>query len=397
MTFRKLEDADVKGLRVLVRVDFNVPVSGGVITDGTRLRAAMPTIEDLQARGAKTILLSHFGRPKGERVASMSLAPVAPVLGALLGSDVTFVEDCIGAAAEQAVAAMKPGDVLLLENTRFHAGEQKNDPALACQIADLGDAFVSDAFSVTHRAHASTVGVAQHLPSYAGKAMARELTHLQKALGTPRHPVLAVVGGAKVSTKIDLLQNLVTKVDMLCVGGGMANTFLHALGKPVGASLCEAGLADTARTIMTTATQNDCALLLPLDVVVAQKFEANAPHQTLGFDGVGETDMILDAGPQSIDALKAAMDTANTVIWNGPLGAFELTPFDAATNAAARYCAELTRAGKLISVAGGGDTVAALNKAGAAGDFSFISTAGGAFLEWMEGKALPGVEVLKNK
>ncbi len=396
MAFRTLDDADVKGQRVLVRVDFNVPMHGGRVSDDTRLRAALPTINDLRGRGAKVILLSHFGRPKGERVADMSLAPVAPVLADLLGAPVGFAADCVGEAAQAAVAAMSPGDVLLLENTRFHKGEQKNDPALGRALADLGDLFVLDAFSSAHRAHASTVGIAKFLPAFAGRAMQRELEHLEKALGQPKHPVLAVVGGAKVSSKIDLLQNLVAKVDMLCIGGGMANTFLHALGKPVGASLCEKDLADTARAIMTSAVRNDCEILLPIDVVVATEFAANAPHRSVGLDDVGEKDMILDAGPQSVVALNAAMDRAKTVIWNGPLGAFELTPFDAATKAAARHCADLTRAGKLVSVAGGGDTVSALNQAGAADGFTFISTAGGAFLEWMEGKALPGVEALKS-
>ncbi len=397
MAFRTLNDADVEGKRVLVRVDFNVPMKERVVSDDTRLRSALPTIQDLQIRGAKVILLSHFDRPKGERVASMSLAPVAPALGKLLGSKVTFANDCVGAPAQSAIAAMGPGDVLLLENTRFHPGEQKNDPALARRMADLGDLFMLDAFSVTHRAHASTTGIAHYLPSYAGKAMARELEHLQKALGEPRHPVLAVVGGAKVSTKIDLLQNLVEEVDMLCVGGGMANTFLHALGKPVGASLCEKDLAFTANAIMAAAKTAGCQVLLPIDVVVAQKFEAGVSSRTCSLDEVGDKDMILDAGPKSVAVLKTAMDTARTVIWNGPLGAFELSPFAAATDAAALYCADLTRAGKLVSVAGGGDTVSALNKAGAADGFSFISTAGGAFLQWMEGKALPGVDVLKIK
>ncbi|PHS23039.1 MAG: phosphoglycerate kinase [Robiginitomaculum sp.] len=396
MAFRTLDDADVKGQRVLVRVDFNVPMQGGRISDDTRLRAALPTINDLRGRGAKVILLSHFGRPKGERIANMSLAPVAPVLADLLGASVGFAADCVGDAAQAAVAAMAPGDVLLLENTRFHSGETTNDPTLARAMADLGDLFVLDAFSSAHRAHASTVGIAQYLPAFAGRAMQRELEHLEKALGKPQHPVLAVVGGAKVSSKIDLLQNLVARVDILCIGGGMANTFLHALGKPVGASLCEKDLADTAGTIMTSAVRNDCEILLPVDVVVAQEFVANAAHQTVGLDHVGEKDMILDAGPASVAALNAAMDRAKTVIWNGPLGAFELPPFDAATRAAARHCAQLTRAGKLVSVAGGGDTVSALNQAGVSNDFTFISTAGGAFLEWMEGKALPGVEALKS-
>jgi phosphoglycerate kinase len=396
MAFQTLQDADVKGQRVLLRVDFNVPMQGGRVTDDTRLRAALPTINALRAGGAKVILLSHFGRPKGEPVADMSLAPVAPVLGQLLDAPVSFAADCVGPPAQKAVASMGPGDVLLLENTRFHPGEQDNDPAFARQLAALGDVFVMDAFSASHRAHASTVGIAAFLPAFAGMAMQRELEHLQQALGNPQHPVLAVVGGAKVSSKIDLLQNLVARVDMLCIGGGMANTFLYALGHKVGASLCEKGLSETAQAIMQAARQNQCDILLPVDVVTAQEFTAHAPHQIVGLDDVGEKDMILDGGPKTVLALKAAMDRAKTVIWNGPLGAFELPPFDTATNEAARYCASLTKAGKLVSVAGGGDTVSALNKAGAADGFSFISTAGGAFLEWMEGKALPGVDVLKK-
>ena len=394
--FKRLTDAgDVRGKRVLVRVDFNVPMSDGVITDDTRLRRALPTINWLREHGAKVILLWHFGRPKGERIAAMSLAPVAPALAKLLGVPVAFANNCIGAAAQKAVAALQDGDVLLLENTRFHGGEQTNDPAMAQALAGLGDMFVNDAFSAAHRAHASTVGVAHVLPSYAGLALGRELEHLQKALGKPRRPVLAVVGGAKVSTKIDLLQNLVGQMDRLCVGGGMANTFLYAQGHDVGASLCEKDLADTARAIMDAAKAASCALLLPVDLVVAKTFAAHAPHRTCGLDDVAADEMILDVGPQSVAKLDAAMDSSKTVIWNGPLGAFELPPFDAATMAAARHCAALTEAGKLVSVAGGGDTVAALEQAGVVDKFSFVSTAGGAFLEWMEGKPLPGVEALR--
>ncbi len=394
--FRRLEDMHVEGKTVLVRVDFNVPVQEGVISDDTRLRAALPSLDWLRERGARVVLLSHFGRPKGHRIADMSLAPVAPALAGLLGEPVAFADDCIGAVAQKAVAALSPGAVLLLENTRFHSGEATNDVDFATQLAALGDIFVNDAFSCTHRAHASTEKLARLLPSCAGLALARELDHLDQALGHPRHPVLAVVGGAKVSTKIDLLKNLVSRVDILCVGGGMANTFLHAMGKPVGASLCEADLADTARQIMDNAAAASCTLLLPVDVVVAQKFAAHAPHRTCGLDEVAEAEMILDAGPHSVAALNKAIDGAQTVIWNGPLGAFELEPFDAATVAAARHCAHRTKTAGLVSVAGGGDTVAALNAAGVAADFSFVSTAGGAFLEWMEGKSLPGLEALKS-
>ncbi len=396
MTLRRIQNADVKGKRVLVRVDFNVPVQNGKVADDTRLRAALPTINWLRDHGAKVILLSHFGRPRGEYVPSMSLEPVAPVLARLLGAPVGFAADCAGPVVQKAIAALHDGDVLLLENTRFHPGETRNDPALARAMADLGDLFVNDAFSASHRAHASTVGVAHLLPAYAGLALQNELEHLQKALGHPQHPVLAVVGGAKVSTKISLLQNLIERVDTLCIGGGMANTFLFAQGHDVGASLCERDLADTARAILAAAKGAKCEIILPRDVVVAQEFAAHAPHRTCALDAVGAKDMILDAGPQTVSLIERAMDKAKTVVWNGPLGAFELPPFDAATMAAARYCAKLTLAHKLVSVAGGGDTVAALKHAGVAQDFSFVSTAGGAFLEWMEGKALPGIVVLEQ-
>jgi phosphoglycerate kinase len=393
--FRRLDDADLNGKRALVRVDFNVPMANGAVSDDTRLRAALPTIEALRKGGAKVILLAHFDRPKGKRVPEMSLRPVAAPLSQLLGAPVAFADDCIGAAAQAAVAAMQPGDVLLLENTRFHAGEEKNDPALAAEMAKLGDLYVNDAFSAAHRAHASTEGLARLLPAYAGKAMERELDYLERALGTPQRPVLAVVGGAKVSTKIDLLQNLVGKVDMLAVGGGMANTFLFAKGLPVGKSLCEKDLADTARTIMAKAQESGCRILLPSDVATAREFRANVEHHHVHAAHVAADDIILDAGPETVAALCQAMDVAKTLIWNGPLGAFETPPFDQATMAAARAAAERTRHGKLIAVAGGGDTVAALNMAGIAEDFTFISTAGGAFLEWMEGKPLPGVEALR--
>jgi phosphoglycerate kinase len=394
--FRRLDGVDLNGKRALVRVDFNVPMAAGTVTDDTRLRAALPTIEALRKAGAKVILLAHFDRPKGKRVESMSLKPVAPALAKLLGAPVAFADDSTGPVAEAAVAAMKPGDVLLLENTRFHAGEEKNDPALAAEMAKLGDLYVNDAFSAAHRAHASTEGLARVLPAFAGKSMERELDYLDRALGDPKRPVLAVVGGAKVSSKIDLLQNLVTKVNMLAVGGGMANTFLFAKGVAIGKSLCEKDLADTARAIMATAEKSGCRILLPSDVATAREFRANVEHHHVHVAHVAADDIVLDAGPETVAALTRAMDEAKTLIWNGPLGAFETPPFDQATMAAARAAAERARHGKLIAVAGGGDTVAALNQAGVAGDFTFVSTAGGAFLEWMEGKPLPGVEALKG-
>ncbi|MBL8549366.1 MAG: phosphoglycerate kinase [Hyphomonadaceae bacterium] len=401
MQFRRIDDANaqgsIKGKRALVRVDFNVPMQDGRITDDTRLRAALPTIEALRKQGAKVVLLAHFGRPKGKRDLTQSLGPIAEPLSELIGAPVKFVSDCVGESAAQAIASAPEGGVILLENTRFHAGEEKNDPELAKQMAALGDLYVNDAFSAAHRAHASTEGIARLLPAYAGRSMQAELEHLDKALGTPVRPVLAVVGGAKVSTKIDLLQNLVGKVDMLAVGGGMANTFLFAKGLEVGKSLCERDLADTARAIMAAAEKSGCKILLPGDVVVAQKFEANAPHQHVRAAHVAGEDLILDAGPESVHALNAAMESAKTLIWNGPLGAFETPPFERATLDAARHAASLAQAGKLTAVAGGGDTVAALNMAGVTEKFSFVSTAGGAFLEWMEGKELPGVAALAAK
>ena len=396
MRFRRLEEApDLAGKRALVRVDFNVPLQNGKVSDDTRLRAALPTIDFLRAKGAKVILAAHFDRPKGKRVPEMSLQPVAGALAELIGAPVRFAADCVGAQAAAAVADMAPGDVLMLENTRFHAGEEANDPGFSAAMAALADLYVNDAFSAAHRAHASTEGVARILPAYAGKGMERELDHLQKALGDPVRPVLAVVGGAKVSTKIDLLQNLVAEVDMLAVGGGMANTFLAAKGLEVGKSLCERDLLDTARAIMVTAAASGCRLLLPEDVVTAREFRAHAPARTGPSTQVQPDEMILDAGPKTVAALAAAMETARTIIWNGPLGAFETPPFDAATMEAARIAGRLAKAGRVVAVAGGGDTVAALNQAGAADDFTFVSTAGGAFLEWMEGKPLPGVEALK--
>lgn len=395
MSFRSIETADVAGRRVLVRVDLNVPMQDGVVSDDTRLRAVVPTIQLLAERGARVILLAHFDRPKGKRVLSMSLAPIAPALAAVLGQPVAFADDCIGPEAAVAVAALADGGVLLLENTRFHAGEESDDPVLAAGMAALGDLYVNDAFSAAHRAHASTHGIARLLPAYAGLSMARELTWLEKALGKPQRPVLAVVGGAKVSTKIDLLRNLVGKVDVLAVGGGMANTFLAARGLAVGKSLCEHDLLATAREIEAEASARGCELLLPVDVVVATAFAAQAPNRVCPAGEVRPDEMILDAGPRAVGELAARMETARTIVWNGPLGAFELEPFDTATVEAARTAAGLAASGRVIAVAGGGDTVAALNHAGAADRFTFVSTAGGAFLEWMEGKELPGVAALE--
>ena len=393
--FRSLDQADLAQKRALVRVDFNVPMQDGAVSDDTRLRAALPTIEKLRSGGAKVILLAHFDRPKGKRIASMSLAPIAGPLAALLGVPVAFADDCIGQEAETAVAAMKAGDVLLLENLRYHSGEEANDPAFAKALARLGDLYVNDAFSAAHRAHASTEGLARLIPAYAGEAMRRELEALEKALGKPERPVLGIVGGSKVSTKLDLLKNLVTRLDRLAIGGGMANTFLFAQGWDVGASYCEKDLADTAREIMSLAAASGCELLLPIDIVVAEKMEPGAPARTRALGAVESDERILDAGPQSVARLVAAMEASKTLIWNGPLGVFEMPPFDRATVAAAKAAAKLTQSGALVAVAGGGDTVSALNHTGVAADLTFVSTAGGAFLEWMEGKTLPGVSALE--
>lgn len=392
---RRIQDAEVAGKRVLVRVDFNVPMKDGAVTDDTRLKAALPTIEHLKQAGARTVLLAHFGRPKGQRVAEMSLEPVAQPLADLLGEPVDFVDDITGADALEAVSDMSDGDVLLIQNTRFEPGEEKNDPAFAEALAKLGDVYVNDAFSAAHRAHGSTEGVAKHLPAYAGLSMQREIDHLVQALEAPERPVVALVGGAKVSTKIELLENLVKKVDVLFVGGGMANTLLHAKGVNIGASLCEKDLADTAQAILAAAETAGCQLILPSDALVATEFKPHPETRVTSVHDVAENEMILDCGPATITALAVAMDGAKTVIWNGPLGAFETPPFDTATVTAAKHVADLAREGEIVAVAGGGDTVAALNQAGVAGDFTFISTAGGAFLEWMEGKALPGVEALR--
>jgi phosphoglycerate kinase len=395
VSFRTLDDmGDVAGKRVLVREDLNVPMDGARVTDDTRLRAAAPTIAELSDKGAIVLVLAHFGRPKGERNPDMSLALVTQPLRAVLGRDVRFIDDCAGADAEQAVAQLQPGDIAVLENTRFHKGEEKNDPELASAMARLGDLYVNDAFSAAHRAHASTEGLAHILPAYAGRSMQAELEALEKALGKPEHPVAAVVGGAKVSTKLDVLKNLVAKVDHLIIGGGMANTFLAARGVDVGKSLCEHDLKDTVLEILDAAGNADCTVHLPYDVVVAKEFRADPPTRTVNVHEVAADEMILDVGPAAVEALGDVLKTCRTLVWNGPLGAFEIHPFDAATVALARTAAALTQSGGLVSVAGGGDTVAALNHAGVADSFSFVSTAGGAFLEWMEGKQLPGVAAL---
>jgi len=392
--FRTIDDLDMEGKAVLTRVDLNVPIENGRVTDATRIEKIVPTIKAIQARGGKPVLLAHFDRPKGKRVEGMSLRQVVPALEEALGQPVAFASDCIGPEAKRAVAAMQPGDVLLLENTRFHEGEEKNDATFTASLAALGQVYVNDAFSAAHRAHASTEGLARLMPAAAGKLMEAELKALDAALGKPQRPVVAVVGGAKVSTKIALLGNLVTKVDHLIIGGGMANTFLMADGLEIGKSLAERDMADTVRAIVASAKEANCRIHLPADVVVARELRAGAASQVVPVTACPPDAMILDAGPKTVAALIEVFECARTVLWNGPLGAFEIPPFDAATNEAARAVARLTREGKLTSVAGGGDTVAALNKAGVAQDFSFISTAGGAFLEWMEGKELPGVAAL---
>ena len=394
MGWNTLDDIALAGKTVLLRVDINVPMEAGKVTDTTRIDKIVPTVEDIIARGGKVVLLAHYDRPKGKVVPEMSLGHVVGALSAALARPVIFATDCIGEEAKAAIAKAQQGEVVLLENTRFHAGEEKNDPELAQALADLGDIYVNDAFSAAHRAHASTEGLARLLPRAAGRLMEAELKALDAALGQPQRPVLAVVGGAKVSTKLELLGNLVGRVDHLAIGGGMANTFLVAQGIEVGKSLAERDMAETAREILAKAEASGCQIHLPLDIVVAREFKANAENETLPADQCPADAMILDAGPATVENLAKVMAGCKTLIWNGPLGAFEIAPFDAATVAAAREAARLTKAGALISVAGGGDTVAALNQAGAAGGFTFISTAGGAFLEWMEGKELPGVQAL---
>src|SRR5690242_13274216 len=394
--FKTLDDLNVKGKRVLVRADLNVPMKDGKITDASRIERQAPTIKELSDKGARVIVLSHFDRPKGKVVPSMSLAPIAPALSKELGKPVAFASDCVGDVAKEAVAKLKDGDIVLLENTRFHKGEEANDPDFAKQVASLGDIFVNDAFSAAHRAHATTTGLAYQLPSTAGRSMQAELEHLDKALGNPQRPVMAVVGGAKVSTKLDLLQNLLSKVDYLVIGGAMANTFFVAEGRQVGKSLAERDMVDTALAIIHKATETGCVLILPTDVVAAKEFKANAAHRTVEIGHVHADEMILDVGPKSIEEFANRLKVTKTVVWNGPFGAFETVPFDKGTTAAAKAVAAETRAGNLISVAGGGDTVAALNHAGVSADFTYISTAGGAFLEWLEGKTLPGVEALAH-
>ena len=396
MAWKTLDDLDVAGKVVLVRVDVNVPVAEGRVTDATRIEKAAPTVKDILARGGKPVLIAHFDRPKGKVVPEMSLKVVVPAMEAAFGAPVVFATDCLGEAAREAIAEAGPGAVVLLENVRFHPGEEKNDPDFAGELAALGDLYVNDAFSVSHRAHASVEAITRLLPTAAGRQMEAELKALDAALGRPERPVVAIVGGAKVSTKLELLGNLVAKVDHLVIGGGMANTFLVAQGVPIGKSLAEPDMAPTAREILEKATAAGCRIHLPSDIVVAREFKAGAAAETLPADACPDDAMILDAGPQTVADLGDVFAQCKTLIWNGPLGAFEIAPFDAATTAAARAAARMTREGRLITVAGGGDTVAALNKAGVAGDFTYISTAGGAFLEWMEGKALPGVVALEG-
>jgi phosphoglycerate kinase len=394
--FRTLDQLDPAGKRVLLRADLNLPVRDGKITDRTRIDRLVPTIRELADKGAKVIVCSHFDRPKGKRVPEMSLRPMGEALSDALGKPVAFADDCVGPDAEAAVAALKDGDVLLLENTRYHAGEEKNDPALVEGLAKLADIYVNDAFSAAHRAHASTEGVAHKLPAYAGRLMQAELEALDAALGNPQRPVVAIVGGAKVSTKLDLLGNLTKKVDVLVIGGAMANTFLAAQGKSVGKSLQEAEMHDTARTIMAEASANGCEILLPEDLVVSEAFAANAPNKIVGLDDVPADMMALDVGPRTVAVVEDRLENAKTLVWNGPFGAFEIVPFDKATVAVAQVAAELTKAGKLVSIGGGGDTVSALRHAGVIDTLSYVSSAGGAFLEWLEGKTLPGVAALTS-
>ncbi len=395
MAFRTLDGIEVAGKRVLLRADLNVPVHDGRITDRTRIERLTPTIRELAGKGARVVVCSHFGRPKGKPVAEMSLAPVAAALAEVLGQPVAFAADCIGPVAADAVAGLAPGGVLVLENTRFHPEEEKNDPGFAAALAALADLYVNDAFSAAHRAHASTEGVAHLLPAYAGRLMQAELTALDAALGHPVRPVAAVVGGAKVSSKLDLLGHLIGRVDVLAIGGAMANTFLAAQGKPVGRSLQEAELHATARDILAQAAAAGCAVLLPVDAVVAAELRPGVPSRVVPVDAVPAEQMILDVGPATVDLLTARLRGLKTLIWNGPLGAFETPPFDAGTLALARAVAAATAAGELVSVAGGGDTVSALHAAGVAERLTYVSTAGGAFLEWMEGKTLPGVAALE--
>jgi phosphoglycerate kinase len=394
---RTLDDLEVAGRTVLVRLDLNVPMQDGKVTDATRIERSVPTVKELLDKGAKVAILSHFGRPKGKREPSMSLAPLCEPLGVALGRKVAFAEDCIGAPARRAVDALRPGDAVLLENLRFHPGEEKNDPAFADQLAALGDAYVDDAFAAAHRAHASITGLVERLPAAAGRLMQAEIEALTRALDAPDRPLAALVGGAKVSTKLEVLGNLIARVDLLVLGGGMANTFLFAQGTAVGKSFCEQDMADTARTIMAKAERRGCELLLPVDGRVARRFEAGAPSEVVPIEQVPDDAMILDVGPGTVELIEEQLARCRTAVWNGPLGAFEIPPFDAGTTAIARRVAALTTDGKLMSVAGGGDTLAALAEAGVLEQMSYVSTAGGAFLEWLEGKELPGVAVLREE
>lgn len=395
--FVTLDDVNVSGKTILLRGDLNVPMEAGKVSDATRLERLSHTIKDLVSKKAKVVVLSHFGRPKGKVEPSMSLAPVVPALAKILGQPVAFCPESIGEKAISAVAALPPGGVLVLENTRFYEGEEKNDPAYAKALAQLGDIFVNDAFSVSHRAHASTEGLAHFLPACAGREMEGELKALQIALEHPQRPVMALVGGSKISTKLDLLKNLTARVDVLVLGGGMANTFLAAQGKPVGRSICEPDMLDIARAIMADSTQRGCQIVLPVDVVVGPSFAPHPGAPTVSVDAIPSDQMALDTGKESVAAIKKAMQAMKTVVWNGPLGAFEMKPFEQGTKAVAQEVARLTQAGQLVSVAGGGDTVSAVNMAGVGPQLTYVSTAGGAFLEWLEGRALPGVEILRKK
>jgi phosphoglycerate kinase len=393
---RTLDDLDPAGRTVLVRIDLNVPMQDGEVADATHIERIVPTLRELMEKGAKVVALSHFGRPKGKRQSSMSLQPLCEPLGAALGTEVAFAEDCIGAPAEQAIAALEPGDVVLLENLRFHPGEEANDPDFAAALASLGDLYVGDAFSAAHRAHASVVGLAERLPSAAGRLMQAEIEALTRVLESPERPVLAIIGGAKVSSKLELLGNLIAKVDAMILGGGMANTFLLAQGTPVGKSLCERDMTETAHEIMARAEAQGCEILLPVDARIAKEFRDGASFAVEPVELVPDDAMILDIGPASQDLFCECIEKARTVVWNGPLGAFEIAPFDSGTNAVAKKVADLTQANHLMSIAGGGDTLSALAHAGALENFSYVSTAGGAFLEWLEGKTLPGVAVLQR-
>ena len=395
--FRTLDDLDFRGKTAIVRLDLNVPMKDGKVTDSTRIDRSAATLKELAGKGARVIVMAHFGRPKGKRAPEFSLKPLVEPLSKALGRPVAFADDCIGPAAKQAAAKLKDGDLLLLENLRFHDAEEANDPTFAKELASLADIYVNDAFSCAHRAHASTEGIAHLLPSVAGRLMQAELDHLGAALGNPKRPVMAVVGGAKVSTKLDLLGNLVGKVDLLVIGGGMANTFLFAEGKEVGKSLAERDMAETARNIVAEAKKKNCRIVLPVDAVTAAEFKAGVPTKTVDINAVPADQMVLDIGPKSAQEVGALMKTCKTVVWNGPVGAFETAPFDQGTDAVAREAAKLTEAKALLSVAGGGDTVAALAHAGVVDQFSYVSTAGGAFLEWLEGKDLPGVAALKRQ